>query len=106
MTRSTKTIRPAAIAALGLLATALPSAAATHRHHRVRELTVTRSRGLPVPPDSVVAATPNFTGQNGTTTDVNVFPDLSIGDGFPGFQTPGLDSYGLAGGGLPPYQLQ
>ena len=69
-------------------------------------LNVTRSRGLPVPPDPVVAATANFTGQNGKTTDVNVFPDASIGDGFTGFQTPDLGSYGFAGGGLTPYQLQ
>lgn len=84
---------------------AVPASARTvHRHARV--LHVTRSRGLPVPPDPVVAATANFTGQNGKTTDVNVFPDLSIGDGFYGFQNPGLDSFGFAGGGLTPYQLQ
>ena len=84
-----------------------PTSAATHhraRHNRV--LNVTRSRGLPVPPDPVVAATANFTGQNGKTTDVNVLPDLSVGDGFYGFQTPGLNSFGLGGGGLSPYQLQ
>ena len=91
--------------ALSALAFAAPASARTvHRHGRV--LHVIRSRGLPVPPDPLVAATANFTGQNGKTTDVNVFPDLSIGDGFPGFQNPGLGSYGFAGGGLTPYQLQ
>ena len=93
-----------AILALGAAAFTTPAAARVHRH--ARALTVTRSRGLSVPPDPLVEATPNFTGQNGKTTDVNVFPDLSIGDGFNGFQNPGLDSYGFAGGGLTPYQLQ
>lgn len=88
-------------------ATMLPAQAATHRHrHATRAITVTRSRGLPVPEYPYVAETPNFTGRNGKTTDVNVFPDASIGDGFYGFQTPGLDAYGFAGGGLTPYQLQ
>ena len=99
--------RMAAVVILALSAgvSAIPASARTvHRHSRV--LNVTRSRGLPVPPDPVVAATANFTGQNGKTTDVNVFPDASIGDGFNGFQNPSLDSYGFAGGGLTPYQLQ
>ena len=82
------------------------SAATHHRRHHDRVLNVTRSRGLPVPPDPLVAATANFTGQNGKTTDVDVFPDLSVGDGFYGFQTPGLYSFGFEGGGLTPYQLQ
>ncbi len=91
--------------AAGVAALTVPASARTvHRHTRV--LHVTRSRGLPVPPDPLFADAPNFTGQNGRTTDVNVLPDLSVGDGFPGFQTPGLDSYGFAGGGLSPYQLQ
>ena len=94
-----------AVLAVGVGALTVPaSARTTHRHTRV--LHVTRGRGLPVPPDPIVAATPDFTGQNGRTTDVNVFPDLSVGDGFPGFQTPGLYSYGLVGGGLTPYQLR
>lgn len=96
-----------ALAGMVVCAGALVAPASARTYHRhVRVLNVTRSRGLPVPLDPVVAATPDFTGRNGKTTDVNVFPDLSIGDGFPGFQTPGLDSYGLAGGGLTPYQLQ
>ena len=94
-----------AILALSAAALAVPASARTHHRH-ARALTVTRSRGLAVPPDPMVASTPNFTGQNGKTTDVNVFPDLSVGDGFYGFQNPGLDSYGFAGGGLTPYQLQ
>ena len=96
-----------AVAILALSAAALTGPASARTHHRhAGALTVTRSRGLAVPPDPMVAATPNFTGQNGKTTDVNVFPDLSVGDGFYGFQNPGLDSYGFAGGGLTPYQLQ
>ncbi len=90
---------------LGTALLMAPASARTlHRHARV--LHVTRSRGLPVPPDPLFAEAPNFTGQNGRTTDVNILPDLSAGDGFPGFQTPGLESYGFAGGGLTPYQLE
>ena len=94
------------VLALGVATFAMPASARTHHHRHARDLTVTRSRGLPVAPDPVVAATPDFTGQNGKTTDVNVFTDLSVGDGFYGTQTPGLGSYGFAGGGLTPYQLQ
>ena len=95
-----------AVLAMVTATLATPASARTHHRHAYRDLTVTRSRGLPVPPDPLVAATPDFTGQNGRTTDVNLFSDLSVGDGFYGFQTPGLSSYGLAGGGLTPYQLQ
>ena len=102
---SARSLVAVAVLALGAGVLAVPaSARAVHRHDRV--LNVTRSRRLAVPPDPLVEATPNFTGRNGKTTDVNVFPDGSIGDGFYGFQTPGLASYGLAGGGLTPYQLQ
>lgn len=96
-----------AIAAVGAVACAGPVAAAARHHHRTggRALTVTPARGLAIPPDPSVAAIPNFTGSNGTTTDFEIFPDLSLG-GPTGFQTPGLYSYGLAGGGLTPYQLQ
>ncbi len=94
--------------AAGAAALVTPAAAAArHRHHhRSHELVVTRGRGLPVPYDPSIAAVPNFTGSNGTTTDVAVLPDGSAGDGFGGFQTPGLSSYGLAGGGLTAYELQ
>lgn len=97
-----------AVAVLATVAAtfAVPAWARAHHRFHERAITVTRSRGLPVPPDPVVAATPNFTGRNGKTTDVNVFPDLSVGDGFYGTQTPGLFSYGLEGGGLTPYRLQ
>ena len=102
---SARTMVAVAVLALSAGALANPASARTvHRHSRV--LHVTRSRGLPVPLNPVVSATANFTGQNGKTTDVNVFPDSSIGDGFNGFQTPDLGSYGFAGGGLTPYQLQ
>ncbi len=100
-----RTMVAVAVLALSAGTLAVPAAARTvHRHSRV--LHVTRSRGLPVPPDPVVVATANLTGQNGKTTDVNVFPDASIGDGFTGFQTPDLGSYGFAGGALTSYQLQ
>ena len=89
-------------------ATALPANAVVHKHrHGAHTLTVSRTRGLAVPADPVVLATPNFTGENGVTTDVKVFPDLAVGDGFPGTQTPGLNSYGLNGAALyTPYQLR
>lgn len=92
----------------GIAAVASPVSAAPrhHRHYRTDELVVTRGRGLPVPVDPTLASVPNFTGANGTTTDVAVLPDGSAGDGFGGFQTPGLFSYGLAGGGLTAYELQ
>ena len=102
---SARSMMTVAVLALSAGVVAAPaSARPAHRHDRV--LNVTRFRGLPVPPDPAVEATPNFTGRNGKTTDINVFPDGSIGDGFNGFQTPDLASYGLAGGGLSPYQLQ
>ena len=102
---SARSLLAVAVVAISAAVVALPaSARPAHRHDRV--LNVTRSRGLPVPPDPFVEATPNFTGRNGKTTDINVFPDASIGDGFFGFQTPDLASYGFAGGGLTPYQLQ
>lgn len=74
-------------------------AEAAHRHvrHHHRHLVVRQN--IPEPVSPFISALP-IPGQNGVTTDTTIFPDLAVGDGDGGYQTPGLDAYGLNGGAL------